>query len=186
MSIYVNTKVSSPDTVNITNDNLSKYFTVSVGSYTFIWDGSAFTTNNGGVNSSTASQTLTLKQNCTVSLTYSYSSEANFDKFNFTAGGTSIVSNGSGSPTQKNWSGALSSGQTLAFSYSKDGSVNSNDDECKVWNIVLSNLPVTESIKTVKGKALQFGVPNENKIVKVKKAYIGTSDGTPKLWYQME
>lgn len=55
MSIYMNTKVSSPDTVNITNDNLSKYFTASVGSYTFIWDGSAFTTNNGGVNSSTAS-----------------------------------------------------------------------------------------------------------------------------------
>ena len=80
----------------------------------------------------------------------------------------------------------MSSGQTLAFSYSKDGSVNSNDDECKVWNIVLSNLPVTESIKTVKGKALYFGVPNENKIVKVKKAYIGTSDGTPKLWYQIE
>ena len=119
------------ETVSITADNISEYFTVANGSYYFKGSGSVFTTTNGGVHSSTASTVLTAKQDISsLTFNYSYSSERSFDKFTLKVGGTVVENAVSGATTNKSYSGSLSSGKTIEFSYSKDGSANSNDDKC--------------------------------------------------------
>ena len=66
----------------------------------------------------------------TVSFTYSYSSEANYDKFTLVVGSTTVESAVSGSTTTKQYSGTISAGTTITFTYAKDGSSNNNDDKC--------------------------------------------------------
>ena len=131
--------VVDPIVVNITASNISEYFTVTNGSpYYFNGNGNVFTTNNAGVNSSTASTTLTAKQNISkISFDYSYSSEPNFDKFTLKVAGSTIENAVSGATTTKSYNGSLTSGQTIEFKYVKDSSVNKNDDKCTFSNMVI-------------------------------------------------
>lgn len=146
--------------ITIDNTNISNYFSISNGTYGFIWNSSdnAFSSNNGGVNSSTATSTWTaLKDLENFSFSYSYSSESGYDKFTLSVAGTTVVSNVSGSTTIKTWSGSLSKGQTIVMTYSKDGSVSSNSDKCKIYNIANVELvqtgtnikPVARKIKKI-------------------------------------
>ena len=125
--------------VNITASNISEYFTVTNGSpYYFNGNGNIFTTNNAGVSSSTASTTLTAKQNISeISFNYSYSSEPNYDKFTLKVAGSTIENAGSGATTAKSYNGSLTSGQTIEFKYAKDSSVDRNDDKCTFSNMVI-------------------------------------------------
>lgn len=128
--------------VSITADNISDYFTVTNGSsYYFQGSGTVFTTNNAGVNSSTASTILTAKQNISVlAFNYSYSSEANYDKFTLKVGGTTVEDGVSGATTNKTYNGSLAKGQTVEFTYSKDSSQNANDDKCTFSNMHITIL----------------------------------------------
>jgi len=99
--------------------------------------GCVWTSNNGGVNSSTAQTTLTAKQACTVSFDYSYSSEANYDKLTITVGSTTVANALSGATTHKSYSGSLASGAAIVFKYAKDGSQNTNDDRCTFSNFTV-------------------------------------------------
>ena len=134
-----NEVIGSPIVVNITASNISEYFTVTNGSsYYFKGNGNVFTTNNAGVSSSTASTTLTAKQNISeISFNYSYSSEPNYDKFTLKVAGSTIENAVSGATTAKSYNGSLTSGQTIEFKYAKDGSVNRNDDKCTFSNMVI-------------------------------------------------
>ena len=133
-----NTMKPQVDLIAITASNIADYFTVANGTYYFNGDGTTFTTNNGGVHSSTASTVLTAKQNIqAVMFNYSYSSEANYDKFTLKVAGSTIESAVSGSTTTKAYSGSLTSGQTIEFTYTKDNSGNSNDDKCMFFNMTL-------------------------------------------------
>lgn len=129
---------SSGGTVSITASNISSYFTVANSSYYFAGSGSTFTSNNKGVGSSTAQTTLTAKYNCTVSFTYSYSSESGYDKFYLTFAGTTVANAKSGATTSATYSGTLTAGQTIIFKYTKDGSVNSNNDCCTFSNMTVT------------------------------------------------
>lgn len=149
-------------TVNITADNISDLFDVANGSYYFTGPGDAFTTNNGGVNSSTATTTLTAKKDMTVSFNYSYSSEANYDKFTLKVAGITVENAVSGATTSKSYSGSLTAGQTIEFTYAKDSSQSSNDDKC-----TFSGMVVTAMMKT------QTGVETKSVARKVKKSYVG-------------
>lgn len=124
------------ETVAITVSNIGTYFTVANGTYKFNGSGSVFTSNNNGANSSTASTVLTAKQNI-IALTfdYSYSSEANYDKFTLKVGGTTIADGVSGATTNKSYSGSLSSGQKIEFTYAKDSSRHENNDQCTFSNM---------------------------------------------------
>lgn len=122
--------VTGPKSVNITASNISQYFTVSNSSYYFAGNGDTFTSNNGGVNSSTAKTTLTALFDMSVSFSYSYSSESGYDKFTLTFGGTTVESGASGSTTTKTYSGSITKGSTIVFQYSKDSSAHSNQDKC--------------------------------------------------------
>ena len=131
--------VVGPIVVDITASNISDYFTVTNGSpYYFNGQGNVFTTNNAGVNSSTASTILTAKQDISeISFNYSYSSEPNYDKFTLKVAGSTIENAVSGATTTKSYNGSLTSGQTIEFTYAKDGSVNKNDDKCTFSNMVI-------------------------------------------------
>lgn len=129
----------APIVVDITASNISDYFTVTNGSsYYFKGEGKVFTTNNAGVNSSTATTTLTAKQDISkISFNYSYSSEPNYDKFTLKVAGSTIENAVSGPTTTKSYNGSLTSGQTIEFKYVKDSSVNKYDDKCTFSNMVI-------------------------------------------------
>ena len=131
--------VEGPIVVDITASNISDYFTVTNGSsYYFKGEGNVFTTNNAGVNRSTATTTLTAKQDIReISFNYSYSSEPNYDKFTLKVAGSTIENAVSGATTTKSYNGSLTSGQTIEFKYVKDGSVNKNDDKCTFSSMVI-------------------------------------------------
>nr|DAE09675.1 MAG TPA: hypothetical protein [Myoviridae sp. ctjhW4] len=101
--------------VNITASNISQYFTVFNSTYYFVGSGSTFTSNNNGVNNSTAKTTLTAKYDFEkVTFNYSYSSEANYDKLTITIGSTTIANALSG-VGNSSWTGAVSKGTIITF-----------------------------------------------------------------------
>lgn len=177
--------IYSEGTVNITASNVNDYFTVTNGSYYFAGSGSTFTSNNKGINSSTATTTFTAKTDMTnLSLTYCYSSETNYDKFTLTVGSTTVANALSGSTTTKTYSGSLKTGEKIVMTYSKDGSSASYNDECYVSNISFTSKIQTgteqKSNVACEVKNLYIGVNNIAR--KVKKAYIGVN-GVAHLCY---
>ena len=151
-------------TVAITADNIADYFNVTNGSsYYFAGSGDTFTSNNAGVNSSTATTVLTAKQDISaLSFNYSYSSEASYDKFTLKVAGTTVENAVSGATTSKSYSGSLTAGQTIEFTYAKDSSQSKNDDKC-----TFSAMEVTATVRT------QTGTETKSVARKIKKAYIG-------------
>ena len=127
--------------VAITAANIADYFTVTNGTYYFTGSGSVFTSNNGGKASSTATTVLTAKQDISVlTFNYSYSSEKSYDRFTLKVGGTTVEDGVSGATTNRTYSGSLAKGQTIEFTYSKDGSQNSNDDKCTFSDMYITIL----------------------------------------------
>lgn len=159
------------DLFTITNGS-SYYFantnTESTNNY------STYKSNNGGQNSTTASTTLTaLHDFSALSFGYSYSGESNYDYVTLTVGGTTIESKASGSTTNKTWSGKLFKGQTIQITYVKDRSNHSYDDCGTIYNIQATyQATVTETT----GEYV-------NLARKVKKAYIGDSNGKARLFF---
>lgn len=152
-------------TIAITAANVAQYFTVTNGSYYFAGSGNVFTSNNGGVNSSEATTTLTAKVDISsLSFRYSYSSEQNYDKFTLTVGGTTVESAVSGATTTKSYSGSLKAGQSIVLTYAKDSSQSNNDDKCTI-----SNISITAKVRTQTG--------TETKLVarKVKRQHMGVN-----------
>lgn len=179
--VGIETEIPLEQTYNITTSNISTYFTVTNNSYYFAGNGSTWTSNNKGVSSSTAKTVLTAKQDMEVSFDYSYSSEASYDKFTLIFGSTTVESNVSGSTTNKSYNGTLTAGQTITFQYTKDSSVNKNNDEC-----TFSNLKVTTASGTTKKevarkvKKMYAGI--NNKARRVKKGYIGVNGVAHLYW----
>ena len=92
------------------------------GSYYFTASGNDWTSNNAGINSSsaTSSWTLYVEDSVAIEIPYTVSSESSYDKFSMSLDGTTIVSNKSGE-VSSTYSTTLSSGlHTLTATYSKD------------------------------------------------------------------
>lgn len=122
---YAGTVTSSSSTgyTTITSSNYSSYFSVSNNSYYFAPDTSGFWTATGkGVSSSTSKTTWTCSSAGAYRISYYYNTEQNFDKFSLTIGGTSYLSNASGSGSSSIIV-SLNSGSTIVATYAKDGSV---------------------------------------------------------------
>ena len=177
--------IYSEGTVNITTSNVNDYFTVTNGNYYFAGSGSTFTSNNKGIDDSTATTTFTAKTDMTnLSLTYCYSSETSYDEFTLTVGSTTVADALSGSTTTKTYSGSLKTGEKIVMTYSKDGSSANYNDECYVSNISFKSKIQTgteqKSNVACEVKNLYIGVNNVAR--KVKKAYIGVN-GVAHLCY---
>lgn len=152
-------------TIAITAANVAQYFTVTNGSYYFAGSGNVFTSNNGGVNSSEATTTLTAKVDISsLAFRYSYSSEQNYDKFTLTVGGTTVESAVSGATTTKSYSGSLKAGQSIVLTYAKDSSQSNNDDKCTI-----SNISITAKVRT------QTGTETKPVARKVKRQHMGVN-----------
>lgn len=176
MSIYAGIATS----VTVTGSNVSKYFTSSNGSYTFVQSDGTLENNNKSRDSTTATITLTAKQTSSIRFEYGWGSETNFDKFTIVVGETTVISSvsGTGSDSQ---SGTISEGQTISLTYSKDRSNSYNGDFARIYNVVLiwpSDAPLL-----IQPQKLYFGLPEGGGNVVVQKAYIGDSTNTPRLWY---
>lgn len=177
MSIYVGIATTS---VTITESNVSKYFTSSNGSYTFVQSGRILENNNKNQDSTSATITLTAKQTSSIRFEYGWGSETNFDKFTIVVAGTTVISSVSGTGSNSQ-SGTISKDQTISMTYSKDHSGSTNGDFARIYNVVLSDLP--ETVALVEPTKLYFGLPEGGGNVVVQKAYIGDSTNTPRLWY---
>lgn len=130
-------EVEVTNEVRIDGNNITSYFNVSNGSYYFDWNGSGFNSNNQSKSSSTASTILTAINKMNVSFDYFYGTEASYDKFTLKFGGNTIENNASGGLTNKSYSGVLEAGQTIEFTYSKDGSADRNGDTCGFSNMII-------------------------------------------------
>ena len=158
-----------PVTTSVTVSNIDQFFTVTNGTYYFNGSSGTFVNTNSGVANSTAETTLTAKVDMDVSFYYSYASEDNYDKFTLVVGGTMVENGVSGASTTKKYSGSLKAGESIKFTYSKDGSKDSNGDRCAFSTI---NVTTTEVLGTeTKGVAR-----------KIKKAYIGIGGVARPCW----
>ncbi len=165
--------------VSITASNIANFFDVTDGSYRFAGTGSVFTSTNNGVKNSTANTVLTAKQDIpSISFDYSWSSESGYDKFTLKVGGITIKNGVSGATTKESYSGSLTKGQTIEFTYKKDSSTDKNDDECTFSNMILS-FSSGIARKITGGYIGIDGIAR-----KIKKAYIGVNN-VAKLIYKI-
>lgn len=130
----------------ITEDNVDEFFDVTNGTYYFAPSKGVWTSNNGGIDRSTATTTFKAKGAMPVSFDYSYSSEANYDKFTLTVAGTTVENAVSGATTSKSYSGNLAADQAIVLTYSKDSSGDKNDDKCTLSNL---KTQVTKTVEVV-------------------------------------
>lgn len=102
------------------------------GDYAFVKSGSVWTSNNQGVNNSTAASTweIVLDEDVEYLLKYRVSSEQSYDKFTLTLDTTTIIANGiSGAVDELSYTASLKAGKhTLVAKYVKDTSQSKNDD----------------------------------------------------------
>ena len=178
-NIYVGVSTTVPiyetvkEQVTMTPDNISTYFEVTNSAYYFAGSGNVFTANNLGVNGSTATTLLKLKQDVTnLSFQYQYVTEANYDKFTIKKGSNTIVSAASGTygPMTFN-AGDITAGTTLTFSYTKDGSQSASGETALFQNLKFSVETTT-----------QTGTETKSIARKIKKAYVGVGGVARPCW----
>ncbi len=115
--------------IYIGTHNATSYFTVNDSNYYFRQDGNDWIATNGGIDSSTATTTLTCTSGGTYKFSYYYKTEASYDKVTLTVGGNIVLNAVSGSSSlTTTGTYSLSSGSTIVMTYAKDGS-NSVDSE---------------------------------------------------------
>lgn len=190
--IYEETTTTIEKTISITASNVSTYFTVANNAYYFEGSGSSFTSNNVGINSSTAETTFAAKQNIkSITFDYSYSTEKNYDKFTLQVAGTTIKNAVSGVGSNS-YNGSLTSGQTIIATYEKDESDAGNDDKCVIKNIVIV-VDVTETTQTQIGTEIREVARKVKRLYasvsgvarKIKKGYVGVN-GVARQFYFAE
>lgn len=115
--------------IYIGTHNATSYFTVNDSNYYFRQDGNDWIATNGGIDSSTATTTLTCTSGGTYKFSYYYKTEVNYDRVTLTVGGNTVLNAVSGSSSlTTTGTYSLSSGSTIVMTYTKDGS-NSADSE---------------------------------------------------------
>lgn len=179
------------NTYNFTYDNKALFFGDNSGTTTSNWTistnsngGVKLVPNNFGVNSSTATITLTaLKDLTNVTIKGIYYTESRCDKITLVAGGTTALNavSGTSSTLTTHYTGNLTTGQTIKFTYTKDSSVDgpSGDAEKEKLTYFLldcDNITVTTTTQEIVGY--------EKKPIarKIKKGYLSV-DGIARLFY---
>ena len=116
--------------IYIGTHNATSYFTVNDSNYYFRQDGNDWIATNGGIDSSTATTTLTCTSGGTYKFSYYYKTEAICDKVTLTVGGITILNAVSGSSSlTTTGTYSLSSGSTIVMTYTKDGSYSVDSEE---------------------------------------------------------
>lgn len=162
--------VYATEDVSVTASNISDYFNVVNSPYYFAGSGNVFSSNNQGVAGSKAVTMLGAKADMpNISFQYSWSTEANYDKFTLQVAGKNIENAVSGVSTTKTFTGSLAEGQVIMFQYEKDNSQDKNDDLCKFWDMAITT-------------QVQTGSETRPIARKIKKAYIGIGGKARPCW----
>lgn len=100
-------------------------------------NGTVWVSNNVGLHSTSAISTWKAKQNCKISFRWTVSSESvSYDYLNITAAGTQILGNTGGATEQTGiLTATLTTGQTIVFTYRKDGSGNNGQDRAEISEV---------------------------------------------------
>lgn len=133
----------------------SEVYTVSNDSY-YPWslvDGVLTSTMKSHSNSS--SYTITAATDVTVSFRYKVSSEANYDYLRIYVNGSRVISV-SGTTSYVNYTVNLSAGDTLRFTYSKDGSASSGSDCAYIADLTVA-LPEVTSTAVAETRSYEVG-----------------------------
>ena len=181
--IYVGGSFTTPGattTIGIDVYNINQYFSVINGDYYFDFNSdypNFFETNNQGVDNSVAETTLIALQDISeIGFWYSYSSEANYDKFTLIVAGETIEDGVSGYYTEKHYSGSLSAGDAISFKYTKDVSGAEDDDTCSFYGIKLNFVSDGTTTDNVARKVIQPYVGVDNIARKVLCGYMGVDN----------
>ena len=170
--------VTTPVTIDV--DNINDFFEVTNSTYYFEGSDTVFAANNLGVNSTTATTTLKLKQDVTnLSFQYNYITESNYDKFTIKIGSTTVLNEVSGpntgpNPTTYN-AGDLTAGTILTFSYRKDHSQSASEETC-----YFTSMTFTTEMTT------QTGTETKSVARKIKKGYVGVGGVARLCWIGRE
>ena len=123
-------------TTTITSENIAEFFKVTDGTYKFASSADGvFAASNTGVNSSTATTTLTALEDMTVTLDYSLISESGYDKMTLTMAGSTKLSAISGTKSGSIAATALTTGQNIVMTYSKDSSQHETGEKATFLNM---------------------------------------------------
>ena len=131
--IYIGANYAKPvygeTTTSITTSNIGSYFTVTSGTYTFTGSDSTWKATSNR-RSTTMTITLEAKQDCTVSFTYGYTLYGNATSsrqgtYSITVAGETILSVTGGTSSKggstvsgsDTWSGSVSPGDSIVFTY---------------------------------------------------------------------
>ena len=162
--------VTTPVTIDV--DNINDFFEVTNSTYYFEGSDTVFAANNLGVNSTTATTTLKLKQDVTnLSFQYNYITEANYDKFTIKIGSTTVLNAVSGTTMATYNAGDLTAGTILTFSYSKDSSQSASGEVC-----YFTSMTFTTEMTT------QTGTETKSVARKIKKGYVGVGGVARPCW----
>ena len=162
--------VTTPVTIDV--DNINDFFEVTNSTYYFEGSDTVFAANNLGVNSTTATTTLKLKQDITnLSFQYNYITETNYDKFTIKIGSTTVLNAVSGTNMATYNAGDLTAGTILTFSYSKDSSQSASGEAC-----YFTSMTFTTEMTT------QTGTETKSVARKIKKGYVGVGGVARPCW----
>lgn len=162
--------VTTPVTIDV--DNINDFFEVTNSTYYFEGSDTVFAANNLGVNSTTATTTLKLKQDVTnLSFQYNYITEANYDKLTIKVGSTTVLNAVSGTNMATYNAGDLTAGTILTFSYSKDSSQSASGEVC-----YFTSMTFTTEMTT------QTGTETKSVARKIKKGYVGVGGVARPCW----
>ena len=162
--------VTTPVTIDV--DNINDFFEVTNSTYYFEGSDTVFAANNLGVNSTTATTTLKLKQDVTnLSFQYNYITETNYDKFTIKIGSTTVLNAVSGTNMATYNAGDLTAGTILTFSYSKDSSQSASGEAC-----YFTSMTFTTEMTT------QTGTETKSVARKIKKGYVGVGGVARPCW----
>ena len=158
--------------LTLNDTNLKEFFDVSAETGTNKWTplnitdgGVSFSPGNYSVNSTTATCTLTAKENLTnIVIGYSYVTEKNYDKVTVVRNGSTLLNAASGSNTGTFDATTLAKGQTIKLTYTKDSSQSASGEKV---NIDITCDPIEKTVQTITGYEMQEIAR------KVKKGYVG-------------
>lgn len=187
MGIFLKTNQTVNKFITMTGSNLTNYFTVSEGTYTFKYNEEYgyWYANNDYEASTSATLSLTLKKAYRIKMYLSGSSEQNYDKFTLTKNGTTIVGPWSGEHNFTSIDQEFASGDVLVFTYSKDSSADKFDDQYHISDFQIQDLSDKTGVSAVNSQILKvFCSPNGNSKYRIRGIYYGDSSNKPALIFK--
>lgn len=128
-----------PRTVAINNENVNNYFTVSTGDYPFIWDSliKGWKAGNLGRDDTSSFIQFTAKYPMSVKFHVYLKTEEDYDEVSVTTRTTVIIRSASGE-REYNKTVAISAGDMLRISYTKDSSASESNEMVYINNIEIT------------------------------------------------